>query len=167
MKLISGNHELTLDPTSGEEVLAEATDIFYYIDSDFRNYGLSESAPASQEIGVHVYMMTMPATFLDIFDPTADGCANYVDGFNISDLAVDTLCLTQAQIKNFVHKYTEWLHPQGWSTLFLFKKRENEFFVAEVDQHNDGKLRVNVHEFLDTSWTWIPEGRTRVVVPQH
>lgn len=150
LKLISGDKSLVLDAIKGTEILAEAKEMFKYIDSDFRNWKADEKGPATKETAVHVYEMAQDATFSQMF------------GSLSSDLRKP--CLTQAQIKNFVRKYREWLRTGGWATFFLFESNK-ELFVAHVDVLSDGLLWVDVRRF-EYSYVWSAEGRYRLVVPQ-
>ena len=149
-KLISGNESLVLNSVDGKEILADAKDLFMYIDSDFKNYGADEKGLATGEIFVHVYGMTKDATFSQMFNSLS------------SD--VKKLCLTQAQIKGFVKKYRHWLRADGYATFFLFESN-SQLFVANVHVRSDGGLEVNVRRF-EYSLVWRAECCLRVVVPQ-
>ncbi len=150
LKLISGSESLVLAPLDGKEILADARDMFVYVDSDFRNYDADEKGSATKNTLVLVYEMTKDATFSQIF------------GSLSGDL--EKICLTQAQIKNFVRKYRNWLRTNGYATFFLFKSHGN-FFVAGVVVFSVGRLYVYVYRFEDSD-LWDVEFRRRVVVPQ-
>ena len=53
------------------------------------------------------------------------------------------LALTQAQIKQFVKRYVDWLKKGGNGTFFLFKIGD-AFFVAAAYFFSDGRLGVRV-----------------------
>lgn len=150
LKLISGNESLILDAVDGTETLAKAKDLFTYIDSDFRTYGVDEEGPMTEETAVAVYEMARDATFSQMFSSLS------------SDL--NKQCLTQAQTKNFVRKYRNWLRAEGYATFFQFKSGDN-FFVAFVDLFSGGELRVGVSRF-EVSTVWNAGNRHRLVVPQ-
>ncbi len=129
LKLISGKQSLVLDPTDGQETIARATDVFRYIDANFEHWNCDLAAPAAEETLVQVYEMVRDSTFQEMFG-----------GFAV---AVDRLALTQAQIKQFVKRYPDWLKKGGNGTFFLFKAGD-EFFVAAVYLFFDGRLGARV-----------------------
>ncbi|MFM2383724.1 MAG: hypothetical protein RIQ72_296 [Candidatus Parcubacteria bacterium] len=151
LKLISGVEMLTLDPTDGTEVIAEAGSLFNgYLDSDFRNWKTNIKGNPTEAQNVQVHEMTKDGTFEQIYgglgtDPNA-------------------LCLTQAQIIGFVKKHRKWLRTDGYSTFFLFKVAD-EFFVAYVYVYSDGSLHAYVRRFSDDG-VCNAESRARFVVPQ-
>jgi len=150
LKLISGGESPILDAVDGTETLYEAKDVFVYRDSDFKNYGVNAKGPATPKTSVRVYEMIKDASFAQMF------------GSLSSD--VRKLCLTQAQIKNFVRNYRGWLRTDGWATFFLFESN-SELFVASVSVDSDGGLEVDVDRFEDSS-VWFAGCRYRLVVPQ-
>lgn len=150
LKLISGGQILELDAVDGSETLANAKDVFSFIDPDLKNWDTDKKGPATDKTPVKVYEMAKNANFAEMF------------GSLSPDL--HKLRLTQAQIKNFVRKNRNWLRTDGYATFFLFKEN-NYFFVARVSVRSSGSLCVNVSRFED-SYVWYAEGRRRVVVPQ-
>lgn len=150
LKLISGKESLILDSVDGKEILAEAKDVFGHIDLDFKNWGADEKGPATEATPVRVYEMTKDATFSQIF------------GSLSSD--VRKLYLTQAQIKNFVKKYRNWLRTDSYATFFLFES-DKKFFVANVHVYPNGTLNVYLRRF-EYSGDWYAEYRHRLVAPQ-
>ena len=150
LKLISGNELLMLDATDGTEILADASDVFAYIDSDFRNWNADEKGPATDAVPVRVYEMTKNGTHAQMF------------GSLSSDMRKQ--CLTQAQIKGFIKKYRNWLRGDGYATFFLFKAR-GHFFVANAFVYSYGKLYVYVYRF-GYDRVWDADYRHRFVVPQ-
>lgn len=149
LTLISSEDSIVISPVDGRGLLSEAKDIFSYIDSDFRNYGADERGGATGATPVQVYEMSKDATFAQLF------------GSLSSDL--DGLCLTQAQIIEFVKAHRRWLRNDGYGTFFLFKSK-NSCFVAYVGVDSGGTLKVNVYQF-ESSRVWNAEDRHRVVVP--
>ncbi len=149
LKLISGAETLFLDECDGQSTIADSKNIFYSIDSNFKNYGANEKGIATPKIPVEVYEQVKDGTFSQIF-----GSMN-------SDL--DKLCLGQSQILNFIAKYKNWLRSDGWATFFLFKSGR-KFFVALVLLDSDG-LHMGVDHF-DYDDVWLAGYRYRFVLPQ-
>jgi hypothetical protein len=90
------------------------------------------AGPPTGETPVQVYRMARDSTFQEMFGGL--------------DVAVSRLALTQAQIKQFVICYPNWLKKGGNGTFFLFKAG-NEFFVAAVYLFSDGRLGARVRRF--------------------
>lgn len=151
LKLISGAETLTLSPTDGNEIIAEAGDLFKgYLDSDFVNWNTNVKGNPTEAQNVQVHEMTKDGTFKQIYGGLG------------TDL--NALCLSQAQIIQFVKNHRKWLRTDGYGTFFLFKVGD-EFFVAYVFVHSDGSLDANVGRFSYGS-VWFAVGRFRFVVPQ-
>ena len=148
LRLLSGNEPLVLDPTDGLETLGEATDVFKYIDSNFHRWHCGVAGPPSTDTPVRIYEMVKDCTFQDVFG-----------GFGIG---LDSLALTQAQIKQFAKCRGDWLKKGGNGTFFLFKTG-NEFFVAAVYFFSDGRLGVRVRD-LTLERVFRAQKRHRVVV---
>jgi hypothetical protein len=129
LKLISGDEPLLLGPTQGQETLAQATDIFRYIDSNFEQWNCNIGGVPTKETPVQVYEMVRDSTLQEMFG-----------GF---DLPLDRLALTQAQIKQFVKRYPDRLKKGGNGTFFLFEVGK-EFFVAALYLFSDGRLGARV-----------------------
>lgn len=148
---------LILDPTDGTETLANANDLFSHIDPDFNNWGTNKKGASTQQQFVDVYEMTNDATFAEMFGSLSNN--------------PDQLCLTQAQIKQFVKKHRDKLCIDGFTTFFLFKGKKmkgvksSQLFVAGVGVVSGGGLWVSVHRF-GRSFVWPAGDRLRVVVPQ-
>jgi hypothetical protein len=150
LRLISGDYPLTIDAVDGTEILADAKDVFVGgIDPDFKNWGADEIGNPTAETPIDVHEMTKDATFSQMFGEL--------------NTDVRKLCFTQAQIKNFVKKYRDWLRADGYATFFLLKSKGN-FFVADVVD-SDGELFVNRRQ-LDDPGVWAAGYRRRVVVPR-
>lgn len=151
LKLISGAETLTLDATDGQEILAEAGDLFNgYLDSDFRNWKTNVKGNPTEAQNVQVHEMTKDGTFKQIYGGLG------------TDL--NALCLSQAQIIQFVKNHRKWLRTDGYGTFFLFKVGE-EFFVAFVRVGSGGSLDASVNRFSGVD-VWDAEVRRRFVVPQ-
>lgn len=150
LKLISGGETINIAAVDGTETLADAKDVFLYIDSDFKNWGTNEPGQSTAETSVGVYEMAKDATFAQMFgNLNAD---------------VKKLCLTQHQIKKFVVEHRKWLREDGYGTFFLFQSNDN-FYVASVDFFSADVLYVSLNRF-GRSFVWRAEYRHRVVVPQ-
>lgn len=150
LKLISGGQILELDAADGTETLANAKDVFSYIDLNLKNWSTDKKGPATKETSVQVYEMTKDANFAEMFGSLSPDLHN--------------LCLTQAQIKKFVIKHRNWLKTDGYATFFLFEE-DGRFFVAHVHVYSGGSLSVYVLR-LDFSLVWIADHCHRLVVPQ-
>jgi len=87
------------------------------------------AAPPTKETAVQVYEMVRNSSFQELFG-----------GFGVP---LDSLALTQAQIKQFAKLYPNRLKKGGNGTFFLFKVG-NEFFVAAAYFFSDGRLGVRV-----------------------
>lgn len=150
VRLISGATELILDPTDGKRTFIKAKDMFTAgFDPDFKGYGTDVPGPATGKTKVTVHEMIKDGTYKDIFTGMSDN--------------LDSLCLTEDQIIQFIEKYPDWL-CKDWYTLFLFKVNSN-FFVAFVNLNSDGSLDANLNRF-GSGGVWPAEGRGCVVVPQ-
>lgn len=151
LKLISGEESLVLGPIDGQETLPRATDAFRYIDSNFEHWSCAVAGPPSKETPVQVYEMARDSTFQEMFD-----------GFGVT---LDRLALTQAQIKEFVKRYPDWLKKGGNGTFFLFNASD-EFFVAVVYLFSDGRLGARVRR-LTLERVFRAKKRHRLVLKSH
>lgn len=151
VKLISGAETLELDETDGKATIAKAKDTFPgWIDPDFKEYGYDVKSEPTKKTQVSVHEMIKDGTFAQIFGGMSDD--------------LNSLCLTQPQIIQFVQKHRKWLRTEGYGTFFLFKVGI-EFFVANVSFSDDGQLEVYVNRFSHDS-VWHAEYRHRIVIPQ-
>ena len=150
LRLISGDKALVIDAVDGTEILADANDVFKYIDGDFKNWGADEKGPATKETPVNVHEMVKDGTFAEMFSSLNPD--------------VEKLFFTHHQIKNFVQKKSDWLRTDGYATFFTFKSK-GERFVAYVDFGSDDRLRVYVYRFVHDD-RWSAGSRHRIVVPQ-
>jgi hypothetical protein len=148
LELISGEEPLVLDSDDGQETLSQATDVFRYIDSNFKHWRCDVAAPATNKNAVQVYEIVRDSTFEELFG-----------GFGV---ALDALSLTQSQIKQFVKHNRDWLKQGGNGTFFLFKAG-NEFFVAAAYFFSDGRLGVRLRS-LSLERVFRARKRHRLVV---
>jgi hypothetical protein len=150
LKLISGDELLILDAVDGSENIADAEDIFDYIDPNFRICFADEKGERTEETVVRVYEVTKRSKFPQIFGKLNSN--------------LEKFCFTQHQIKNFVKKYRKWFQKDGYAMFFLFKSH-GYFFVASVRSHSDDELNVVFRRF-EYDFVWGADGRRRVVIPQ-
>ncbi len=151
VKLISGAETLELDETDGKATIAKAKDTFPgYIDGDFKGWGCDAKSEPTQKTQVTVHEMIKDGTFAQIWKDMSDD--------------LNSLCLTQSQIIQFVQKHRKWLRTDGYGTFFLFKVGE-EVFVASVGFVDGGRLLVGAGRFSGGG-VWFAGYGLRVVVPQ-
>lgn len=154
VKLISGDEKLTLDACDGKRTIVQATDVFSYIDPDFKNWGTDVAGEAISEMSVAVYELANNANFAKMF-ASLNSDANQ-------------LVLTQHQILNFIQKHGKWLLLGDGATFFLFRKN-NGLFVAAVDDYFgvSSHRRIHVHRF-GFLHVWLSDdyNQHRLVVPQ-
>lgn len=127
----------------GKRVIADSK-LFYYIDSDFRNYRADKPGIATKKMKLDVFELDKDATFAQM-------------------MAADNL-LTQEQILYFIERHKELLRQDGYATFFPFKSGE-EVFVAGVYVDDGGCLGVVVRRFSDDG-AWNAGYRPRFVLPQ-
>ncbi len=154
LKLISTGKEIEIGETDGTETLADAQDVFNYVDSDFSNWNTNVPGKPTTKTKTQIFEMVKDGDFRAIFGGTG------------RDL--DSLCWEQSQIKAFVRSHKKWLRTDGYATLFLFKVGEGKnkhFFVAYVYLCSDGALYVDCSRF-EFDDVWYAAHRHRVVLPQ-
>jgi hypothetical protein len=151
LRAVSGVGTVVLSALNGQRTIAnDGSNLFSYIDSDFRRWNANATGDATPETPVAVLEMTEDATFAEMFGSLSDN--------------VESLALTQDQILSFIENHSDKLRTGGYATFFLFKS-EGKLFVAYVHRRDDGSLRVYVYEF-SRGFRWYGEHRHRVVVPQ-
>ena len=139
-----------IEALDGKAYISDAKKTFKsFINSDFKNWGLNQSSPATAE------------TLLDISEMTSDG--TFVQIFTGITPDLEKLVMTQAQIIRFCEKHPTWLRQEGYATFFLTKVGD-EYFVVRVFVYSDG-LRVYVDR-LENGSVWSGGYRHRVVSPQ-
>jgi hypothetical protein len=67
LRLISGSGSLQLDPTNAKEMLAKATDVFRYIDSNFERWHCNLLAQPTTITAVQVYELARDSTLQEMF----------------------------------------------------------------------------------------------------
>lgn len=134
-------------PKTKSLFIHEADDIFTaWIDSDFKNYGLSEKTSKSEAMDMSVMELTENGTFKQIFESFGN--------------PFDSLVVTQGQVIEFANT----IEMDDQYDYFFLLKKDNEFFVARVHVL-DRELEACVGRFSDVH-VWHAEYRPRVVVPQ-
>lgn len=150
LKLISADESLAVALSDGRKTIAQATDVFGYVDSNFKCSGCDVPGPPTGATPVRVYEMTRDGTFKELFGD-----------FGVE---IDRLAFTQAQILQFVQHHPHWLKRGGNGTFFLFKSG-GEFFVAAVYLFADGRVGVRLRRF-SLERVFRAKKRHRLVVPQ-
>lgn len=125
-----------------DKTIAGATDVFTYIDPDFKKYTRLQDTTLSDTAAV--FEMERDATFAQIFTEP------------------EKMYLSQEQIIEFCRNHKDKLQKYSY-TFFLFKYNGN-FFVADVYVYSDG-LYVNVRP-LSYDFVWLAEYRHRFVLLQ-
>lgn len=127
--------------------IADAKDVFNYIDSDLEDLKTNEEyKEVSIKIVLEIKQLTENSTFAQIFSEP------------------EKMYLSQEQIIEFCRTNKAELSKSVWYTFFLFKVYD-KFFVAGVGVGSDGGLRVRVDR-LDDGCVWRAEYGRRVVIPQ-
>ncbi len=150
LKLISEGKSIVIAPKNGKRTIAKADNVFNYIDSDFTTWGTDVEGKSTSETPVSIYEMKKDANFSQMF--------------NLISKNLEKLRLGQDQIISFVEEHKDWLHPEGWATLFLFKEND-KFFVALVSTDSVGEPGVDICYFEDKN-VCPANDHLRVVVPQ-
>ena len=148
---LSGNlilikESLAIPKTDGSKYIYGNTKVFkYYIDDDFKNWGLDKKSEKTNEVKVNVFELIKDSTLKEIFtDPKKQA-------------------MTQHQIIEFCKNHEEDLRQGGSATFFLTKVGK-EYFVVYVYVFSGG-LDVYVYR-LERGPVWDGEYRPRVVSPQ-
>ena len=127
-----------------ESLIANANDVFTYIDSDFKKWHTNEVTEPKNGNTFEVHNLEKDSMFAQIFtDP-------------------ENMWVSQGQIIEFCKNHEDELSKNRF-TLFLFKVK-SKFFVVHVLVNPDG-LSVGVDEFSDT-YVWYAEYGNRFVLPQ-
>jgi len=138
----------TLAPTKGDVTLAEANNVFSWLDGDFKNWGTDVPSEDTVKAEVDVYEMECDRNYGTLFGLLGDP---------------RKLCLTQGQIVEFCRSHRDSLRQEGYGTFFLFKVKD-VLFVANVSVVG-GRLEANVYRFDDDA-VWHAGSRHRLVVQQ-
>ena len=151
LKMITNGEEIAINGTDGTEGLAEST-MFYIVDPDVVKWGLAVPAKLTKPTHVSVYELVLDASLKEIFD-------------SFSPKKLSDLCLTQAQIVEFVRKHGSWLRGEEKATFFLTES-EGKFYAIHMLAYFPGdRIRVRVYSIYKPKGKWYAENFHRVVVP--
>lgn len=170
---VSDGHQLILPANDGTRTIAQASDVFAEISSNFKNWNLDLPSRSSQAQSVIVLEMVKDGDYQTIFGELCGIHLSY--GKTEIEMWLQNklphLCLSQEQVIDFVRFHKEWLCADGYGTFFLFRKGDEiplsfkDVFVAFVRVFADGGLKVNVYSFLN-GYVWGAKSHLRVVIPQ-
>ncbi len=164
-RLISGGHSLTIAPLSADRGIRNSQETFarqvrfHPSNSIYNVTRLHRSMLVVHEVEVHEVLQDGPIrTILDELLRR-----------------LDWLCLTEDQICDFVERLDDWLTPDGYGTMFLFKRGipDSNFtkvfagFVGVWPGHPKRRLDIVCYE-LDHIQTWKmkAQGHPRIVIPK-
>jgi len=144
-----------ISPTDGSRTIATALDVFIgAIDKIFDRWGTNKPELPAKETPILAYELAQDATFAQMFSSLSPD--------------LDKLCLTQAQIIEFVATHPNQLRTECCGNFFLFKstgKPTGKLFVASVLSSDAGAFHADVCQFDDTH-IWNSELHHRLFVPQ-
>ncbi len=144
LRLISGEEELTLEPSNGTYTIYRAKSVFVRQHGIFRRF---DDRDSSTKI-----------TFVQVYDVVK---GETLDQIYRDPKGLDALCFTQSQIINFVKKYPNWLYNGSGGTLFLIKAR-GAYYVVSV-QKDIGRFSITL---VDSAQVFLAEDHHyRVVLP--
>jgi hypothetical protein len=121
---------VSLAPTKGKVMLANAKEVFCCIDPGFRDWSTDVGGEDTAETKVDVHEMTRNANYQTLVCSLGDPRKH---------------CLTQGQIEEFCRSHHDLLRRQTYSTFFLFEAN-GELFVARVFV-DAAELYANVNPF--------------------
>ncbi len=140
---------LDIEPCDGLKTIANAQDIFSYIDQKFKSWDLDKPSENTAETKADVYELVGSAHFQRMIEEL--------------NLDPNDIYFSQDQILYFIQNHREYL-SHSWYTFFLLKRDDDEFFVACVLLDN-GKLKVGVDRF-DYEGVFDANAHPRIVVKQ-
>jgi len=147
LKLVSDSEKLTIEAVPGTEIIPMAEDLFGIGELDeikwaFKNYEADDPGTATDKTIVEVYKMQKHLTFTKVFN-----CLN---------CEIESLCLTQHQILEFIRKYRCWVNKQGETTLFPFISKGKTFVAVVIAPKTDSTqiLHVNLCHLRDEEHEW-------------
>ena len=152
IKPIYIDKKIIIGATDGSGTIAKAEDTFSgWIDPRFVKYDTIVKGQPTKEMTVKFFEVVKEGTFEQIFGSF---------GKNL-----DCLCLSQDQIICFVKENAKWLRADSYSKLFLFKSKNELFYVASVYCNNSG-FGVGLYRLSFCDNVWWAGYRFRIVVPQ-
>lgn len=140
--------EMVIPAQSGKERIADASDVFFYIDPDFQSLSDENEAVSTEETGIRAYETLASAKFTQIFASLSHD--------------LDELCFTQHQIKSIVQHHKDELGKIHKLSLFLFRDCD-QYFVAMLLIDLNGVANIGV----DPLGTKRPQDSIQVIVPSH
>jgi hypothetical protein len=148
-RLISSAEIISLPAIDGKATIAQATDVFNRIDSNFSRWGTDVPDQPSDITDVQVYEVIGGNTLDQIFGVLSGN--------------LDELYPTQSQIICFVKNHSKWLSTgkRKVATFFLFKA-DDKFFAARVIPDMVSLLIVDA---VRSCGMWTSVNWRRVVVP--
>ncbi len=114
---------------NGKERIANADDVFFYIDSDFHSLSDKNEAVSTKETRIELYETRERATFTQIFASLSHD--------------LDSLCFTQHQIKSIVRLHKNRIGKTHKLSLFLFRDCD-QYFVAMLLIDLNGVANIGV-----------------------
>ena len=139
---------VTLAPTKGSVTLAEAEDVFTWLDSDFKKWRTNVPGEDTDEALVDVHEMTHDGTHKTLFGSLGDP---------------RQLALSQGQVVEFCRNHRDSLQLNNYGTFFLFEVN-GKLFIANVCV-DVRRISAAVQSFyIDRVWN--ADQRHRLVVQQ-
>ena len=143
-----GKNCLSIRAVDGREKIMDATDVFFFIDSDFGELVDSRETFETKETKVSISRLRKSAKYNQIFTSYAE-----------KDL--DAICFTQHQIRAFVEDKGGQIE-KDYLYFFLFRDKDN-YFVATVLIDANGKANITSDPFGYRT-IWSPVDHCRVVI---
>lgn len=137
--------------TDGKRTFAGSGELFSgYLDLDFVNYGLSKPGQAKPETKFEPFELVKSGTF-----------KQFIGSLGVP---LDKLVVTEDQAIWVVENRPDLLNRDGAANFFLLKEGD-EYFVANVYWHTDGRRGADVNRFGSDN-VWRGGGEHRLIVPQ-
>lgn len=153
LKLISADRNIVIDTTKSTETLADAQDMFSYIDPILKDLENGTKEVVTPEVAVEIYEQIKDADYRTIFGSISQN--------------TDRLVLTTSQIKSFVINHTKdyILKAEEWTCFRFLFKSGGEFFVADIRILLNGERNIRITRFTDGSIRH-SKYHHRIVVPK-
>jgi hypothetical protein len=142
--------DIIIRATNGDERFTNAERIFTgQLHPDFKKWRCGESLSSARQTRVQIFEMVENGTLNDLYRSPA--------------IELDSLCLTESQIIEFVRSHHMWLRRRGFATFFLFKNG-SEFLVARIQYVSHGYLYAKPYR-LSHDKVWDAKYQHRFVLP--
>ena len=135
---------------AGSGMKQENQNLFYRVDGCFNKWNAQTVSKDTVETTAFVYQQMRNGTYADIY-------GSFNKDLNLLEFK------THEQIKDFVKKNPDLLHPKGYSTNFIFRNKKRERFVAFVYRGSVGDLGVYVNRFSNNH-VWYAKYAYRFVI---